>query len=53
MREERSPRYGDVIFIFFGKKYKFFIYVNPHGKNDFAEVFKNLARYRTKNNSVL
>jgi len=23
-----------------------------HGKNDFAEVFKNLARYRSENNFV-
>jgi len=25
---------------------------NPHGKNDFAEIFKNLARYRSDNNFV-
>jgi len=25
---------------------------NLHGKNDFAEVFKNLARYRFENDFV-
>jgi len=25
---------------------------NIHGKNDFAEIFKNLVRYRSENNFI-
>jgi len=27
-------------------------FFSAHGKNDFAEIFKNLARYRFENNFV-
>jgi len=50
----REILFSAISFILCGKLKTILKYVSDilHGKNGFAEIFKNLARYRSENNVV-